>query len=60
MKGSISMLLAMALFEKSYLNVTTVTFTSLIVAELLNIYTEVIIFACYIIYRYQINTTIAD
>ena len=35
------MLLAMGLFEKSYLNVTTVTFTSLIVAELLNIYTEV-------------------
>ena len=40
------MLLSMALFENSYLNVVTITFSALIIAELLNIYTEV----CFLIF----------
>ena len=37
------MILSMLLFENSYLNVVTITFSALIIAELLNIYTEVLI-----------------
>lgn len=35
------MILSIVLFEKSFLNIVTITFTALIVAELLNVSTEV-------------------
>lgn len=36
------MLLAIVLFKDSYLNIVTITFSALIIAELLNVYSEVI------------------
>lgn len=41
LQGSMIMILSTTLFEKSFLNIVTITFTSLIIAELLNISTEV-------------------
>jgi len=38
------MLLSLALFENSYYNIVTITFTSLILSEMLNITTTVINF----------------
>lgn len=35
------MLMAIYLFEKSYLQIVTITFTALILSEILNVYTEV-------------------
>ncbi len=35
------MLFSIVLFKDSYLNIVTITFSALIIAELLNVYTEV-------------------
>ena len=43
------MILSIYLFENSFLKVVTITFSALIVAELLNIFTEVYISFKYII-----------
>ena len=41
-QASVIMYSAIFFFEHSYLKITTITFTALIFAELLNVYTEVI------------------
>jgi len=40
-QGGVIMLLAIVMFRDSYLNIVTITFSSLIVAELLNVYSEI-------------------
>lgn len=40
-QGGVIMLFSIVLFKDSYLNIVTITFTALIVAELLNVYSEV-------------------
>lgn len=38
------MVLSVALFEKSFVNVVTITYTTLVFAEILNVVSEVILF----------------
>ena len=52
------MILATTLFEKSFLNIVTITFTSLIAAELLNVSSEVQKDFSYFFYFYQISPII--
>ncbi len=41
-QASIIMICAVLFFDNNYLNIVTITFTTLIFAELLNVYTEVL------------------
>lgn len=40
-QGSVIILVAVVLFNDSYVNIVTITFTALILIELLNVYTQV-------------------
>lgn len=39
-QGSIIMMMAVLMFEHSFINIVTITFTSLIFSELLNVYSQ--------------------
>lgn len=41
LKGGLIMILSVTLFDKSFINVVTITFTTLIFAEILNVISEV-------------------
>ena len=40
-QGSVIILFAIVFFNDSYVNIVTITFTALIIIELLNVYTQI-------------------
>lgn len=55
-QGGVIMLLSIMLFKDPYLNIVTITFSSLIVAELLNIYSEITIKKSKVLLICQVGT----
>jgi len=52
-QASVIMVGAVLIFETVFLKIATITFSALIIAELLNVYTEVILFYSKLIFRFK-------